>query len=172
MTKIPHFLIPHFRTNHAGETGAVYIYKGILLVSRDKEIINFSQKHLETEVSHLQIIEDILLKKYRSKLIFLWKIFGFLTGFIPSLLGKKFIYATIFAVESFVEIHYQEQIQLILKKEKHSNLKKIIQKLKNDEVEHKEEALKKLDDFSFFHVLWKKIVTNGSMIAVKVSKVI
>lgn len=172
MTKIPHFLIPHFRTNHAGETGAVYIYKGILLVSKDKEIINFSQKHLETEVSHLQIIEEILLKKYQSKLIFLWKIFGFLTGFIPSLFGKKFIYATIFAVESFVEIHYQEQIQLILNKKKHSDLKKIIQKLKNDEVEHKEDALKKLDDFSFFHVLWKKIVTNGSMIAVKVSKVI
>ncbi len=172
MTKIPHFLIPHFRTNHAGETGAVYIYKGILLFTKDKEIINFSQKHLETETSHLQLIEEILSRKDQSKLIFLWKIFGFLTGFIPSLLGKKFIYATIFAVESFVEIHYEEQIQLILRKKKYSNLKNLIQKLKNDEIGHKNDALNKLENFSFLHVLWKKIVTNGSMIAVKVSKII
>ena len=27
--QIPKFMIPHLRTNHAGETGAVFIYKGI-----------------------------------------------------------------------------------------------------------------------------------------------
>ena len=32
---IPNYLLPHFRSNHAGETGAIYIYKGILAVSRD-----------------------------------------------------------------------------------------------------------------------------------------
>ena len=99
---LPKFMIPMFRTNHAGETGAVFIYKAILLVSRDKNIIDFSKKHLKTESKHLQLIESILDKKDRSKLIFLWKLLGFLTGLIPSLIGKKFIYATIFYVESFV----------------------------------------------------------------------
>ena len=36
---IPKIIIPDLRTDHAGETGAVFIYKGILLVSKDKEII-------------------------------------------------------------------------------------------------------------------------------------
>ena len=64
---IPDFLIPSFRTNHAGETGAVFIYKAILMVSRDSEVIDFSKSHLKTESEHLRIIEEILEKKYRSK---------------------------------------------------------------------------------------------------------
>ena len=97
--KIPKFLIPHFRTNHAGETGAVFIYKGILSISKDSDIINFSKKHLQTESEHLEILNNILPPREISKLIPLWKIMGFLTGFIPGIFGKDFIYATIFSVE-------------------------------------------------------------------------
>ena len=66
---IPNYLLPHFRSNHAGETGAVYIYKGILTVSRDPEIRNFSLEHLNTESQHLKLIEEVLKKKNISKLI-------------------------------------------------------------------------------------------------------
>ena len=31
------------------ETGAVFIYKGILLISKDREIIEFANNHLLTE---------------------------------------------------------------------------------------------------------------------------
>ena len=63
---IPDFLISSFRTNHAGETGAVYIYKAILMVSRDHEVLDFSKSHLKTESEHLRMIEEILEKKNRS----------------------------------------------------------------------------------------------------------
>mgnify|MGYP002031928958 CR=1 FL=1 len=115
---IPENLIPMFRSNHAGETGAVYIYKAILFVSRDKDVIKFAKKHLLTESEHLKLIENVLEKRKRSKLIFLWKIAGFLTGFIPSIFGKDFIFATIFYVESFVEKHYQVQIDFLERKKK------------------------------------------------------
>ena len=59
---IPNFLIPFFRTNHAGETGAVFIYKGILKLSKDKDIISFSKRHLITEADHLRTIERLLPK--------------------------------------------------------------------------------------------------------------
>ena len=74
MLNIPDFLIPHFRTNHAGETGAVFIYKGILLLSKDEDILDFSTEHLKTEQGHLNEIEKILPKNKDSKLLFLWKI--------------------------------------------------------------------------------------------------
>ena len=61
--KIPINLIPYFRTNHAGETGAVYIYKAIILVSSDKDVLNFAKNHLKTESEHLLIIEDLLEKQ-------------------------------------------------------------------------------------------------------------
>ena len=113
---IPNIIIPDLRTDHAGETGAVFIYKGILLVSKEKEIIEFAKNHLLTEKKHLELIEKILPNNERSKLLFLWKFLGLLTGLIPALIGKKLIYVTIFFVESFVEKHYDEQILKLRKK--------------------------------------------------------
>ena len=113
---IPNIIVPDLRTDHAGETGAVFIYKGILLLSKDKEIIEFANNHLLTEKKHLELIEAILPNSKKSKLLFLWKFLGLLTGLIPTLIGKKFIYTTIFFVESFVEKHYNEQIIKLKKK--------------------------------------------------------
>ena len=48
------------RSNHAGETGAVWIYKGILTVSRDPAIRLFAEHHLATEQTHLGFFEDWL----------------------------------------------------------------------------------------------------------------
>ncbi len=168
--KIPRFLISHFRTNHAGETGAVYIYKGILLVSKDADIIKFATEHQNTELSHLEKIEMILPVEEKSKLIFLWKLFGFLTGFIPALLGKKFIYTTIFFVESFVERHYQDQLNLLSKSKENKEIKKLIKELTHDEVKHKDEAANKLKQMHRFHLMWGKVVEFGSVVAVWVSK--
>tara|TARA_B100000886_G_scaffold328402_1_gene276760 strand:+ start:649 stop:1161 length:513 start_codon:yes stop_codon:yes gene_type:complete len=169
---IPNFLIPFFRTNHAGETGAVFIYKGILKLSKDKDIISFSKRHLITEADHLRTIEKLLPKKYQSKLINLWKVMGFITGYIPSLMGKNFIYATIFAVESFVEKHYQEQIKILSGKKEYIELTNLIKKLMHDEVDHKEEALEKIQHFNIAHRIWGKLVEFGSILAVKISKII
>lgn len=170
MLEIPNFLIPHFRTNHAGETGAVFIYKGILLLSRDQDILDFSTEHLKTEQDHLSEIEKILPANKYSKLLFLWKILGFLTGFIPVILGKKFVYATIFAVESFVEQHYQEQIDMISNDRSLKNLQEFINKLMHDEIDHKEQALEKIGKLNFLHNIWGLIVRFGSVAAVRVSK--
>ena len=81
------------RSDHAGEVGAVYIYKGILKIAKDPELVNFSKRHLATEESHLQKIEGVLPKKDRSILVWLWKIAGFLLGFLPTLFGPKIVFA-------------------------------------------------------------------------------
>mgnify|MGYP006232639941 FL=1 len=62
------------RSDHAGEVGAVFIYKGILSVAKDPELLEFSKRHLATEQAHLRKIEDVLPKNKRSRLVFLWKI--------------------------------------------------------------------------------------------------
>ena len=70
MLQIPAILLPHFRTNHAGEMGAVFIYKGILFWSKHHDIVKFSREHLSTELNHLQKIEQLIPDKEKSKLIF------------------------------------------------------------------------------------------------------
>ena len=95
-----------------------------------------------------------------------------MTGFIPSVLGKKFIYATIYSVESFVETHYQMQIDLLEKKKNSKELILFIKKLMEDEIEHKDEAFLNIKKFNVVHKLWGSIVKFGSISAVKVSKFI
>jgi len=166
---IPNVIIPDLRTDHAGETGAVFIYKGILLVSKDKEILEFAENHLLTEKKHLELIEKILPDSEKSKLLFLWKFLGLLTGLIPALIGKKFIYVTIFFVESFVEKHYNEQILKLKKNKKSVELIQLLEKLKNDEISHKEDSLKKFGKLSFLLKIWGNIVEIGSRTAVSIS---
>ena len=166
---IPNVIIPDLRTDHAGETGAVFIYKGILLVSKDKEILEFAENHLLTEKKHLELIEKILPDSEKSKLLFLWKFLGLLTGLIPALIGKKFIYVTIFFVESFVEKHYNEQILKLKKNKKSVELIQLLEKLKNDEISHKEDSLKRFGKLSFLLKIWGNIVEIGSKTAVSIS---
>lgn len=167
---IPSKLLPYFRSNHAGETGAVFIYKGIMAVSNDPKILKFSKKHLITETNHLNIIEQVLDKQHISKLIFFWKLAGFFTGFIPALLGKNFVYATIYYVESFVEKHYQEQLSLLSKDRKLNKIRSMISELMADEISHKKESLSSVTNLNPIHRIWGKVVTIGSELAVNISK--
>jgi len=167
---LPKELIPYFRSNHAGETGAVYIYKAIIRFSKNKDILKFSQLHLSTETKHLNLLENIISKKDFSKLIGLWKFFGFVTGLIPSILGRNFIYATIYYVETFVEKHYQEQLNMLDNSKQSRKLKKIIEDLMNDEIDHKDDAKKKIKKFTILNKVWGQLITHGSNLAVNVSK--
>ncbi len=46
-------LIGDLRSDHAGETGAVAIYLGILAVSHNPQIRQFAREHQATEREHL-----------------------------------------------------------------------------------------------------------------------
>lgn len=78
----PIHLLRELRSDHAGETGAVFIYRGIVAVANlrgDADLITFAQRHRETESEHLRLIEDWLPPKLRSRLLGPWRIAGWLT---------------------------------------------------------------------------------------------
>ena len=79
-SELPSHLAGEMRSNHAGETGAVWIYKGVLALSRDAEIRAFAEHHLETEQSHLGFFEDWLTSREKSFLLPLWRLSGFVLG--------------------------------------------------------------------------------------------
>ena len=63
---LPAHLAGEMRSNHAGETGAVWIYKGVLAVSRDAEIRAFAEHHLATEETHLGFFDDWLTSRQKA----------------------------------------------------------------------------------------------------------
>lgn len=162
------------RSDHAGETGAVYIYKGIIAVAKlrkDPELIRFAVHHGETESEHLRLVESVLEAKYRSRLLGPWRIAGWLTGAIPALFGKRSVYATIDAVETFVEQHYQQQIDYLQKNGSHDDLLKLLIRCQADEINHKNEARSKvLVPMPFTLKIWCALVGRGSAVAVLLAR--
>ena len=69
------------RSDHAGETGAVWIYRGVIAARPELILRQFCLRHLETEKRHLEKMNMLLEPKSRSALLPLWRAAGFLTGF-------------------------------------------------------------------------------------------
>jgi ubiquinone biosynthesis monooxygenase Coq7 len=142
-TALPAQIQAELRTDHAGETGAVCIYRGVLAVSRNASLRDFARRHLATEQQHLAVIEAWLPSEHRSRLLPLWRISGWLTGALPALFGPRAVYATIAAVETFVDGHYQAQVDHLATLPVPGTLATLradLEACRQDEVHHRDEA--------------------------------
>lgn len=133
-------LVGDLRSDHAGELGAVWIYRGVLAVSRDQGVREFASRHNVTEQTHLDKISALLPWPQRSRLLPAWRVAGFLTGALPALFGPRAVYATIAAVETFVDKHYQHQIDKLQNRPEHAELLALLLQCQHDECEHRDEA--------------------------------
>lgn len=154
------------RSDHAGETGAVYIYRGIRAVSRSDTLREFARQHQLTEERHLEIMKQILPREYRSRLLILWRVSGWLLGALPALFGAGAVYRTIDAVESFVDRHYLDQIERLQGRTRYRELYDILVACRADELQHRDEARDKLWVPGPLGRWWVAIVGTGSRIGV------
>ncbi|MFT6387895.1 MAG: ubiquinone biosynthesis monooxygenase Coq7 [Cellvibrionaceae bacterium] len=166
------FILRELRSDHAGETGAVFIYKGVLAVARDPVVRIFAEDHLVTENQHLDFFNQWLPNNYHSKLLFLWKLSGFFLGAFSALMGKKILFLTITAVETFVVKHYAKQISYL--HSQGSSLEKslipILVKFQSEEQYHCADAESRLGHAGSVAKLWCSLVGLGSSLAVTVAK--
>ncbi|MGI9217832.1 MAG: demethoxyubiquinone hydroxylase family protein [Hydrogenophaga sp.] len=141
---LPREVRADLRTDHAGETGAVCIYLGVLRFARDPALRDFAQRHLTTERAHLALVESWLPPAHRSRLLPAWRLAGWLTGALPALAGPRAVYATVEAVETFVDRHYGEQLaRLAALQHAQPTLRPLHQALlecQRDERAHRDEA--------------------------------
>lgn len=169
---LPRQVLADLRTDHAGETGAVCIYLGVLRFSRDTALRAFAQSHLATEKVHLCLIEDWLSMNHRSRLLPVWRLAGFLTGALPALIGPRAVYATIEAVETFVDHHYNEQIRRLETQPSLAALRQTLMTCQLDEIAHRDEAAAAHGpaEPGFILRTWCRLVDVGSRSAVAVCR--
>lgn len=196
---LPRPLLQELRTDHAGETGAVMIYRGILAVTRDPALRSFAQHHLETEQRHLSLVEQVTPARWRSRLLPLWRLSGWITGALPACFGPRAVYATIQAVETFVDRHYAEQLVLIDTLQRQSSdqtanqhtanpptanpispsqprsdlqaLREMLSECQADEAAHRDDAAARWDGRSgAVLTLWRLLVGKGSQAAVRICR--
>lgn len=171
--QFPDWLIADLRSDHAGELGAVMIYNGILAVSRNHAVRTFAQEHLVTEQQHLQLMESLLPANLRSKAQLPWRAAGWLIGALPALMGEQWVFATIEAVETFVDEHYAEQIDRLRMQGLDETLRETLEACQADEIAHKHDAAaRRSGSPSLALSLWLRTVRSGSKAAVMVARAI
>ena len=164
-------LVGDLRSDHAGELGAVWIYRGLLAVSRDAGVREFSRRHGVTEQMHLDKISALLPWPQRSRLLPAWRVAGFLTGALPAFFGPRAVYATIAAVETFVDQHYQHQIDKLQNRPEHAPLLALLLQCQHDECEHRDEAtLLTGKPAGLMLRAWCTLVGSGSAAAVALAR--
>jgi 3-demethoxyubiquinol 3-hydroxylase len=163
--------VADLRTDHAGETGAVCIYRGVLAISRDAPLRDFARRHLATEQQHLAIINTWLAAPERSRLLPLWRLSGWLTGALPALFGPRAVYATIAAVETFVDRHYQAQVDQLNDQPALAPLRADLESCRQDEAHHRDEAAAQAGSAPGWLLrLWCAVVGHGSSAAVSLCR--
>lgn len=161
------WLVAELRSDHAGEIGAVEIYRGALTATRDSATRSSILSHMETEQRHLRAMEHILDRSDRSRLVAVWRLAGWLLGFTSALAGRRAYHLTIQSVETFVDQHYQDQIDRLLLEGGHAELLRLLQSCQADEVEHRDDAARSAGAVpALLGRIWSSIVGFGSAAAV------
>ncbi|MDV3504213.1 demethoxyubiquinone hydroxylase family protein [Marinobacter sp. M-5] len=164
------------RCSHAGETGACWIYRGILATRPSAELRQFAVAHLQSETEHLKFFEDLQFCYRPSLLLPIWRFAGFLTGWIPALVGKRAVFATIEAVETFVDEHYRDQINVLMPYVTREPEKEVLagfEYCRLEEVHHRDDAKQRSAPSKPLYLrLWMHLVRIGSQIAVKLAKAV
>jgi ubiquinone biosynthesis monooxygenase Coq7 len=156
------------RSDHAGETGAVWIYKGILALTRNAEIRRFASEHLVAEQQHLDFFEQWLPSACKSRLLILWRLAGWSLGAVAAVGGKRAVYLTVESVETFVVQHYQDQINYLEERDKHRQIQAVLGHFQADEDQHRIEAADAWQRArkGMLARCWCSIVGEGSRLAV------
>ena len=162
------------RSDHAGETGAVFIYRGILAVSRHDNLRRFARNHLATEEEHLALFDYWLEPGDQSLLIPLWRLSGWLLGVFAALGGARFVFLTIDAVEAFVVEHYDQQIERLREEGEWPEVRLVLEAFQQDEAHHRVDAIYRAGDRppGLLESVWRVIVDSGSRLAVLAARLI
>lgn len=159
------------RSDHAGEAGAVQIYRGILAVSRNEVVRAFAREHMATEQRHLAFFDHWLTPGARSHALPVWKTAGWVLGATAALFGPACVFRTINAVETFVDDHYRAQIEVMGRDERLAELVDVLESFRQDEVAHRDDAARRGSEAEGIVArTWSWIIGAGSEVGVAVAR--
>jgi ubiquinone biosynthesis monooxygenase Coq7 len=133
------------RVDHAGEFGAVQIYRGQRAVfdrlpgkARTAALLADMEAG---EQAHLETFDRMLRERAvrPTALAPVWRLAGFALGAATALMGEKAAHACTAAVEEVIERHYAGQAAEL--GDSDPELRRTIEKFRTDEIGHKETAL-------------------------------
>ena len=129
------------KVNHAGECGAINIYRSQILFSKlfFKDLVPLLESFLEDEKKHRDIFWQEIKSRQgvRCKSYWLCGLGGYAMGFISSILGRRGIMACTWAVESVVINHLNQQL-IYLENKNDKAAFDAVQSILEDEENHRD----------------------------------
>ena len=162
------------RVDHAGERGAIKIYEGQLLALKTFKEDDELRKKIEEMRTHEQEHYDFFNSEIKkrgikpTRLLPLWDLLGITLGFGTAVLGKKAAMLCTASVEEVIDKHYKNQTYKLGQDE--SELKKKIEKFRNDELEHKDIAYEQGATKKGLYNVLDKVIKTSSRIAIAISE--
>lgn len=162
------------RVDHAGEYGAVNIYRGqraVFDMIAGKARTSALLKHMEDgEAHHLETFDQLLLeRKIRPTVLApFWNAAGFALGAGTALMSENAAMACTSAVESVIEGHYKDQIDELGDDE--PELKQTITQFREEELEHHDTAIAEGAEDAFGYGLLKSVIGTGCKAAIRLAE--
>ena len=134
------------RVDHAGEHGAVAIYRGQRAVfdalPHKADIAEEIAEMEAGEIEHLETFDRLLAERGIRPTVLspLWNAAGFGLGAVTALMGEKAAMACTEAVEDVIEKHYAEQIAALENNDREAALASTLTRFREDEIGHKTTA--------------------------------
>lgn len=162
------------RVDHAGEHGAVEIYRGqraVFGALPGKAALNDTLREMEEgEAEHLATFNRMLAERQvRPTLLSpLWSLAGFGLGAVTALMGEKAAMACTAAVEEVIEEHYARQAETLDAAD--PALAKTVRAFREDELQHKRVAEDHgALDAPGYHAL-KAVIQTGCRAAIRLAE--
>ncbi|MDP2260737.1 MAG: demethoxyubiquinone hydroxylase family protein [Caulobacter sp.] len=162
------------RVDHAGELGAVHIYRGqqaVLGKVRGLERTTAQLAEMEGhEAVHLARF-DALLNEHRVRptlMAPLWRAAGFMLGAGTALMGEKAAHACTEAVETVIEGHYAAQIAELADRD--PELAAELSKFRDEELAHRDIAIEEGAREAPAYPLLAAVIQAGCKAAIRISE--
>ena len=162
------------RVDHAGELGAVSIYRGqraVLGRAPGHERIAGQLAEMEAhEATHLARFEALLTERQvrPTALAPLWRLAGFALGAGTALMGDKAAHACTEAVETVIEAHYAEQVEELAARD--PDLAAELSKFREEELAHRDQAVEEGAREAPGYAVLSAIIRTGCRAAIKISE--
>jgi len=131
------------KVNHAGEYGAIRIYRAQLWVARRlyPDVAAFLEETLAHEIRHCAMFREAMSQKSARpcRVMSLWGNGGLVLGFFTALLGRQGIWICTAAVESTVHKHLDDQLHFLRGRDE--ELRALIFSIQEEEAAHMHHAL-------------------------------
>ncbi len=162
------------RVDHAGEYGAVQIYRGQRAIfdrlPARADVAERLKAMEDGEAAHLKTFDALLAeRRVRPTLLSpLWNAAGFALGAATALMGEKAAMAATAAVEDVIEKHYAEQADELRSTE--PALAQTITAFREDELHHKETAEAHGAESAPGYPLMRLLIQAGCRAAIRLSE--